>query len=277
MVHLLQVPPVRRSFVSRRLRRTVAGWVETVSGLSADALPGEIPQIIWAEQNSPRPELPYISLRGFASNSDYGTSVTRTGITTTARVTVLTDTPGTAARISLNYGAPGYVVQGGNDLEAVRDGLIAEIESRPDPVSITPVGADAFDITGLGPALAYPIGVVEGVQVDPVVVETVEFQEMSRTSRVRVQIFGADLPDERASDYADAMIAAIGDAETVQFMSERGAAFTGARPSPQDISAASGAERESRSFFDLLVSQWTRHTQVTDLTVEEIADPLVEF
>lgn len=247
------------SYVSRYLRRTVAGWVSSVVGLSADAV-GSIPRVVWSEQNLPRPALPYVSLRQLTSSSAFEQSRLVT-IPTLSEVTVTTTTVGEAARVILAYGAPGYAVQVGDDLAAVRAGLIAAINARPDPVAIT-LDADPakFQIAGLGPGLAWPLSAVEGCTVDTLTLSDVEITETSRTTVVRVECFGYDTPDARALDVLDALVGNLGRAATAAYFADRGCAVVGARPSVTDISAVSGAERETRAYFDLRVSQWTRYT-----------------
>ena len=188
-------------------------------------------------------------------------------------VQVTTTTVGEAARINLGHGAPGYPVEAGDAIEDVRDGLIAAIAARPDAVTTAITAGDTFTVTGLGPGLAWPISAVEGAVVTPVTIGDVEVTEAARTTIVRVQLFGFDTPDNTALDYADSLIADLGRAQTAAFFSERGVSVIGARPSVTDISALSGAERETRAFFDLQVSQWTRHTDADSATVATIGDP----
>lgn len=262
----------RASYASRRLRRTVAEWCADASGLSADGA-AEIPCVVWAEQNLPRPTLPYISLRRLTSTSDYTQTRTVADLPLVSSVQVTTTTVGEAARIVLGHGTPGYPVQVGDAIEDVRDGLIAAIAARPDAVTMAVTGPDTFTIAGLGPGLAWPIAVVEGCTVTPVTVGDVEVTEATRTTIVRVDLFGFTAPDETALDYADTLIADLGRAQTAAFFSERGVSMIGARPSMTDISALSGAERETRAFFDLQVAQWTRHTDADTATLAEVADP----
>jgi hypothetical protein len=192
------------------------------------------------------------------------------------RVTVTTTTPGAAARVALGFGSPGYVVQVGDDLTDVRDGLIAEILARPDAVTCTVVGAASFDVAGLGVGLAWPLDAIEGVTVAAQTFADVEVCEATRTSVIQVQCFGFDAPDERAIDYIDALILSLGRGDVRDFFAERGCSVVGFRPSSTDISALSGAERETRAYTDVQISQWTRSTDAA-LSLVSIEDPLIEL
>jgi len=276
VVSFLQVSIPRPSYASRQLRQTVAGWCALASGI-ASTDPAAIPRVIWADQNLPRPELPYISLRLLTSIADRTQERLAHDVPLTATVTVTTAVTGTAARIALGYGAPGYVVPAGSTLTTVRDGLIAAIEDRPDPVTIVTTGAATFSITGLGPGMIYPIEAIEGVTVTINTSGTVEIVESSRTSAVQVQCFGFTAPDARALDYIDAMISDLGRADTAAYFADRGCAVVGTRPTAVDISTLSGAERESRAYFDLRVAQWTRHMASNAPALVSIVDPLIEL
>lgn len=250
----------------------MAEWCASASGLAASAT-AALPRVVWAEQNLPRPTLPYVSLRRLTSTSDYEQTHTIADLPLVSSVQVTTTTVGEAARIDLGHGAPGYPVEAGDAITDVRDGLIAAISARPDAVTMAVTDDDAFTIAGLGPGLAWPIAAVEGAVVTPVTIGDVEVTEASRTTIVRVDLFGFDAPDETALDYADTMIADLGRAQTAAFFAERGVSVIGARPSVTDISALSGGERETRAFFDLQVSQWTRHTDANSATVATIEYP----
>lgn len=276
MVSFLQVSLPRPSYASRQLRQTVAGWCAIASGIPATD-PTGIPQVIWADQNLPRPALPYISLRLLTSIADRTQQRLAYDVPLTATVTVTTATEGEAARLALGYGAPGYAVQAGDDLIDVRDGLIAAIEDRPDPVTIVTTDDATFTITGLGPGMIYPIEAIEGVTVTVDTTGTVEIVESSRTSAVQVQCFGFITPDDRALDYIDAMISDLGRADTSAYFAERGCAVVGTRPTAVDISTLSGAERESRAYFDLRVAQWTRHMASDAPALVSVVNPLIEL
>jgi len=114
---------------------------------------------------------------------------------------------------------------------------------------------------------------VEGVSVAPGTLADVEVTETTRTTVVRVESWGLDTPDERALDYADALIADLGRAQTAAYFAERGCAIVGNRPVVQATSALSGAERETRAYFDLQVAQWTRHTTQDPAALAETAAP----
>lgn len=259
MVSFLQVTLPRNAYASRQLRRTVAAWVAQATGLSADASAG-VPRIVWADQNLPRPVLPYISLRLVTSVSDSEQTHTLASIPILTRVTVTATAVGEAARITLGFGSPGYVVQDGDAITDVRDGLIAAIEDRPDAVTCTVVDDDAFTVAGMGFGLAWPLDAIEGVTVEPVTLADVEVTETTRTNAVQIQCFGFTEPDAMALDYIDTLIADLGRAGTADFFAERGCSVVGLRPTAVDISALSSAERESRAYFDLQIAQWTRHT-----------------
>jgi hypothetical protein len=194
-------------------------------------------------------------------------------VSLTSRVQVTTTTPETAARISLVSGWPGYIVQVDDEITDVRDGLMAEILSRSDAVTCEIDADDAFTIAGLGPGLAWPIGALEGTVVTPVDVADVEISSNTRVFTVRVELFAFDTPDERADDYADAMIGRL--AEFASFFAERSCSVIGVPPRSQDISAASGAERETRAYFDLQIAQWTRRTAADPAAVESISSPSI--
>lgn len=275
MVSFLHVTLPRNAYASRQLRRTVAAWVAQASGLSADASAG-VPRIVWADQNLPRPALPYISLRPVSSVSESEQTHTLADIAVTSLVEITASAVGEAARITLGFGAPGYAVQVGDAVDDIRDGLIAAIEARPDAVTCTVVAADAFTIAGEGYGLAWPCDAVEGVTVTPTTTADVEVTETTRTNVVQIQCFGFVDPDETALDYIDALIADLGRAETAAFFGERGCSVVGFRPTAVDISALSGAERESRAYFDLQVAQWTRHTAAADSLVS-VTGPSIEL
>ena len=250
----------------------MAEWCANASGLAANAT-AEIPRVVWSDQNLPRPPLPYISLRRLTSGSGYDQTRTIADLPLMSSVQVTTTTVGQAARIDLGHGSPGYPVQVGDAIEDVRDGLIAAIAARPDAVTTAVTAPDTFTVSGLGPGLAWPIAAVEGAVVTPITIGDVEITETTRTTVVRVDLFGFDTPDETGLDYADTLIADLGRAQTAAFFSERGVSVIGPRPSVGDLSALSGAERETRAFFDLQVAQWTRHTDANSATVTAIADP----
>jgi hypothetical protein len=187
---------------------------------------------------------------------------------------VLTTTVGEAAAIALNHGTYRYPVQLGDLISDVRDGLIADILAGPDPVAISVTGANAFEITGLPGIVIYPIDVVEGTAVAPVTLDTVTVSEETRTTTVRVESFGLDTEDERALDYADALVGDLGRPETAATFAAGGVSIVGQRPAAQDTSAISGGERETRAFFDLQVAQWSRHYTIDPATLDALEDPM---
>jgi hypothetical protein len=264
------VAPPKSSYASRRLRRTVADWAALASGLAATATAG-LPAVIWADQNLPRPALPYISLRRLSSISDSEQTRIEADVSLTSLVQVTTTTEDEAARISLVSGWPGYIVQAGDAIEDVRDGLIAEILSRSDAVTCEVTADDAFEIAGLGPGLAWPISALEGTVVTSVDVADVEITADTRTATIRVELFAFDTPDARADDYADSMVGQL--KEFASFFAERSCSVVGLRPRVQDISATSGAERETRAYFDLQIAQWTRRTAADPAALDSISDP----
>jgi hypothetical protein len=186
-------------------------------------------------------------------------------------VQVTTTTPGEAARISLVSGSPGYIVQVDDTDTDVRDGLIAEILSRSDAVECTIVSDDSFEIAGLGVGLAWPIGALEGTIVTPVEIADVEVTSSTRTATVRVELFAFDVPGEMADDYADTMVGQL--ALFAPFLAERSCSVVGQRPRVQDVSATSGAERETRAYFDLQFAQWTRRMSADPAAVGSITPP----
>ena len=250
----------------------ISAWASAASGIPDSGTQGDV-RVQWAESNLPRPELPYVSLRRLGSGSAHTQERILSQIPTVNGVTILTDVVGTSAAITLNYGGYRYAVQPGDSLTDVRDGLIAELVDGPDALSVAVLDAVSFRVAGLGVGLAYPLGAVEGVSVAPATVQDVQVTETTRTTTVRVELFGFDDPDDRALDYADAMIADIGRAVTARTLAERGVSVVGNRPTAQDTSALSGAARETRAFFDLQVAQCTRHTTADPAAVASVESP----
>ena len=249
----------RASYASRQLRRTVSVWAAAAAGLSAAASAG-VPRVIWADQNLPRPALPYISLRRVSAETIGHQARAEADVPTTTRVVVTTTTAGAAARVILGFGSAYYIVQAGDTLTSVRDGLIAAILARPDAVTCTTVAADSFDIAGLGIGLAWPIEAIEGVTTTPTASADIEIVDTTFTTLVRVEIFGADSGDEQAQDYSAALIADLYSASTVLYFASAGCSIVGRRPSAVNLSAMSGALQETREYFDVSISQLSRST-----------------
>lgn len=251
----------------------MSAWVSEVSGLadSGDAAAWEAGQVrvIWAEQNLPRPALPFVSLREISSSSVNTQERIITEIPSALEVTIL---PGaTSANLSVNYG--NYRVTGPDLLTLLTDALL----DGPDALAVNITAPDTFTLSGLPGALVWPFDALEGVSITPTLPRTVSVLETTRTSTLRIESYGAIAPNERALDYGDALIADLGRSATSAAFARRGVSIVGNRPTLNDISATSGGERETRAFFDVQVAQWTRHVTEDPLTVTQVTSPTIEL
>ena len=256
MVSFLQVPIARPSYASRRLRRTLSAWVSEVSGLSDSGTQGADTRVMWAEQNLPRGGLPIITMRELRSTSQPSQTRIMSDVPETLEIVI--DPGAVSAGVIVNFGD--YRAVGGDLVSGLSDALV----SGPDKFAATITGADRFDLTG---PLVWPYRAINGVTVNPINLRPVEILETTRTSIVRIEIAGANTPDERALDYGDALIADLGRSAASSAFAYRGVSIVGNRPTLTDISALSGGERESRAFFDLQVAQWTRHATAEPATL----------
>ncbi len=252
-------------YVWPRLRHVIGLWVARVTALDAAA-------ILWSEQNQPNPPLPYIGLTRRDFPMDGEDEATITEVVTAATLTCTATVVGSTIAIILFGTRYAYTLVGGDTTETARDALLALItadlirtvtsaDGIPYGVGFQPCtavasGVDAIDFAGLGYG-PVKLAVIEGCTLSS---ETRAYRQINRGIRralVRIELFWPErpaVPFETAEAYAGALVDALQEEDTAQWLASRGVGVEqAARLRTQDFSAvAGGALRETRLAMDVL-------------------------
>ena len=267
-------PPVQ-SYVWSRLQPIVGLWVKTVTGLTED-------QLLWSDQNQPRPSFPYIGLtrRTFAPFGFDASQTTEVPVAVTATVTAtLMDETATLILGKLPITA---TLANDGDTTIARDAMLAQIAASYEPVIATANGVDAIDFIGKG-TYAVSVDAVENVTLS----ETLEFRRYTQGMRraiVRVSLLGFDTAgDSSADEYADALIGSLhnqSDPGAVVLRQNSVGVEGAARITAQNVSltvpSGGGGIQENRLIFDVQFNAATRRFFPAN-PIDDADAPVVEL
>ena len=266
---------MKQSYTWPRIQFALARWVESVTGLSADAPPGpgSNASVVWTDYDSGTLPKPYASIQKLTSvNVGFANEDTRT-LPTAQRFTITQTVVGEYVVANLIWSEVRTTVQGGDTLEDTRDkfllALQATVDDTQEPLIFAADGTDDILVT----AKQYAIPDVEAVQGLTVAVETearAEVQSVQARYRVRFQLYGFSLDGDDSSDeYVSALQLAFETKDAIRFLVQYGVGPEGAPSTSQDVSAISGPLRERRVFFDASVA-----TRRTTYDFDDVDDPI---
>ena len=256
------------------MQRVIGDWVYLVTGLT-------LGKVRWEGQNLPRPSLPYVGLTRRTFDAFGFDTEDTTEVPVAVTLTVTAAAAPATAKFILGKLPITYPLTGGDDAEAARDALLAQIALSYEPVTASLNSTDKIDILGKG-SQALRVQPVEGCTT----LETLEYRRHTnglRRSIVRVELFGFDVHgDEAGEEYADALISSLltpGEPGSQLLRKNSVGVENQALIKTQNVSAPSmspGGTRETRLMFDVQFNAASRRF-FPENPINAVADPIIEL
>lgn len=266
-----------------RLQTGLRAWVTALFPDITVVWSGEYPR----ERTTPT----YVTLVKIAGPRSAGAgswSKTTHALPMSATLTVTDATPGRRATLRASGRRFSYKAQAGDDVEAVRDGLLAVIDVGGDPgpmvsATFSARGTDAIEIVGLEAGDLYRLSAqgLASLTIDTTIACKVQLDEVVHT--VRLQAYSTSRHPRSGASRVVAKI--LGSRELDPGIAVLDAYGLDVVPgNPVDLDSMAGPVWESRSAIDLDVSQLSlaaapgnRITQVrTDLLVRTVLDEITD-
>lgn len=276
-----------QSFVWLRIQHVVGLWVLRETGLPNTG-------ILQADQNQPRPALPYIGLtrREFPFDSIDDEIIRE--VTTAVTLTVTASTVGSTVACVLFGTRYNYTLVLGDTTTTARNALLALIAvdlcrniAAPDGGNSFAVGFIPSTATGAGPASINFAGlglgpvhlsVVEGCSLGAPTLAYRHIQSGIRNAVIRLDLYWPDRQDgfETIDEYAETLRSSLVREDTAMWLAARGVGVTNpGAVTIQEASAVSGGARQRRKFMDVVFNAASKSYRADD-GISTVTPPSVE-
>ena len=274
-----------QTYTPARLRAAIDAWATLALGWTSSGPASSAERrVLEADQNAPRPDLPYLSYQrvGPPAPAIGGhDSVTTAEVITSAAIDVTASAAGEWTVVIINAQRFARQMLGGESPTDQRDALLALITASIEPVTCTASGASTIDLVPQYTAACTSLIAVQGCTLTTIV-DTRDIVRGLRTWRYRMQLHAGSEVSDAASGWidvdqcADLLLTTLYSPTFDATLAALQVSRFGERPIPQRASVPSGGRIEQRVFFDVGFSMVTRLVSATtSIGVETFTPPAI--